>query len=449
MPSTTIIGTAPGWTLFENLYMSNGALLIISDDPRSSFPDPLLLTSTGAPAENTPENIKAREPTKDHFDIISRDVARSRYGKRISTISDTTFLFNDPRQFLDHYYHFAAELLLGAWRMYSGWLDPTIDKRGKTKLPDPARAIFAHAYADEWRDYIGYNQYFLHAAFPSIGLETEIDWKGRIIMTNGTYGTLEDNGASGTARAWRFDRVLLVDRSAAFRSELTGAITQRTAASAYFSNHDKASQFWWETIRRRVLSFARVPNEILDYSIPAGLRDRGNREEPPILITYVSRQGWRRRLIEEDHIKLVESLEELCKSKRWEFLIFHPERYNRDQQLEIAARTTVMLGVHGNGLTHVIAMPRRPISTVIEIFYPKGFAKDYQWTAEALGHKHFSIWNNSYFSSPNLPWVNYPEGFQGTQIPVHGPTVARLIEDRVEGRLPNPPLPLSTARPNS
>ena len=29
-----------------------------------------------------------------------------------------------------------------------------------------------------------------------------------------------------------------------------------------------------------------------------------------------------------------------------------------------------MLGVHGNGLTHLIAMPPRPISTVIEIFYP-------------------------------------------------------------------------------
>ena len=47
MPSTTIIGTAPGWTLFDNLYMSNGALLVISEEPPSSFPDPLMMTSTG------------------------------------------------------------------------------------------------------------------------------------------------------------------------------------------------------------------------------------------------------------------------------------------------------------------------------------------------------------------------------------------------------------------
>lgn len=37
----------------------------------------------------------------------------------------------------------------------------------------------------------------------------------------------------------------------------------------------------------------------------------------------------------------------------------------------------------------------------------------------------------SYFGETNMPGVDYPEGFQGTQIPVYGPTVSRLIEDRV------------------
>lgn len=40
-----------------------------------------------------------------------------------------------------------------------------------------------------------------------------------------------------------------------------------------------------------------------------------------------------------------------------------------------------------------------------------------------------------YFTSPHLPPVDYPEGFQGEQIPVYGPTVAKLIADRIEGRL--------------
>ena len=40
-----------------------------------------------------------------------------------------------------------------------------------------------------------------------------------------------------------------------------------------------------------------------------------------------------------------------------------------------------------------------------------------------------------YFTYPNEPNIAYPEGFQGTSIPVHGPTVAKLIENRLEGGL--------------
>ena len=47
MPSTKIIGHSPGWTIFDNLYMHNGTLLIISDDPVSTFPERRLMTSTG------------------------------------------------------------------------------------------------------------------------------------------------------------------------------------------------------------------------------------------------------------------------------------------------------------------------------------------------------------------------------------------------------------------
>lgn len=35
-----------------------------------------------------------------------------------------------------------------------------------------------------------------------------------------------------------------------------------------------------------------------------------------------------------------------------------------------------MLGVHGNGLTHLIWMPATPRSAVIEMFFVGGFARD-------------------------------------------------------------------------
>jgi hypothetical protein len=108
-------------------------------------------------------------------------------------------------------------------------------------------------------------------------------------------------------------------------------------------------------------------------------------------------------------------------------------------------------------------MPITPISTVIELFYPEGFAHDYEWTTRSLGMKHFAVWNDrcvlflrfavkrreelsdptplqicsaASYPDPKAKWPNYPEGFQGEQIPVHGPFVAKLIEDRADGFLP-------------
>lgn len=99
-------------------------------------------------------------------------------------------------------------------------------------------------------------------------------------------------------------------------------------------------------------------------------------------------------------------------------------------------------------------MPATPRSAVIEMFYRGGFARDCeclpvrdttnrvqvadfsdQWTAHALGLRHFAVQHDVSFSSPNLPEVAYPEGFQGTSITVVGSVVADLIEDRLSGKL--------------
>jgi hypothetical protein len=279
------------------------------------------------------------------MDLWTRRRANVHFGKRIYPVDKMTLLFNDPPQFIDHYYHFAAELWHGMWRMIGGHLDPKISARGETSVEDPARAIFAHCKRSEWRDKIGYNQYFLHATFPSIGIETEEDWKGRALMTQGTPGYEDEDGEGGSAKAWRFDRVLLVDRSAAFRGSTTGFYTHRTAGSAFISNKKIVSPYWWETVRRRVLKFAGVPNATLDYAISDPNLQKKLKVDPtppPIVISYLSRQGWRRRLIQEDHQLLLSSVKDLCASKGWEFILFQPENYTLDEQLRIAARSTVI-----------------------------------------------------------------------------------------------------------
>jgi hypothetical protein len=61
------------------------------------------------------------------------------------------------------------------------------------------------------------------------------------------------------------------------------------------------------------------------------------------IVTYVSRQGTGRRLIEKDHQDLVATLRELEKEGICEFKIARMERMSLRDQVELASRTTVRL----------------------------------------------------------------------------------------------------------
>ncbi|KAH7915202.1 hypothetical protein BJ138DRAFT_174726 [Hygrophoropsis aurantiaca] len=451
IPQTTIVEHVPGWTLFRDIYMSNGTLFIVSSSPASEFPHIRMMTSTGLEAENTPENIASREPTPWNMDFVTPEEATQRWGKptdspRVWTVEGNTLLFNDPSQFLAHYYHFCAELLLGAWSFWTGAAHPA-------PPPPIDRAIFAHS-GHSWRDNPGFNAYFLRAAFPSLTVEVEEDWNDRILATSASLDTAGQ-------RAWHFPQLLLSDRSAAFRGKLCGSMNQRTASESVdgliaLNKLDKQGD-WWRPIRHAVWRFAGVtdgrveslasvqvqPDE-LSVPLPSPEEDQDK-----IVITYISRQAVRRRLIPEDHDVLVQALNDLVERKNaetkearaagaiaakdWELYVPQAETMTKDEQVRMAARTTILLGVHGNGLTHLILMPRTRISAVIEMFFPGGFAHDYEWTTRALGMRHFAVWNDTYYTEENTPHVSYPEGFQGTSIPVYGPAVADLIEKRVAG----------------
>jgi len=154
------------------------------------------------------------------------------------------------------------------------------------------------------------------------------------------------------------------------------------------------------------------------------------------VITYISRQSARRHLIQEHHELLVASLQELANRKGYRLIVVEAEKLTKDEQLGIMAMTTVLVGVHGNGLSHVLWLAPSRYTTVVEIFFPQGFTHDYEWTTRAMGGRHIAIWNDTYHTYPDTPRVGYPEGFQGSSIPVYGPSVAKVIEDRLDGKLP-------------
>ena len=60
-----------------------------------------------------------------------------------------------------------------------------------------------------------------------------------------------------------------------------------------------------------------------------------------VVISYISRQSSRRHLLEDDHAALVEALEEMTKKHGWELNVVQAEKLSKENQLAIAARTTV------------------------------------------------------------------------------------------------------------
>ena len=288
-------------------------------------------------------------------------------------------LVNEPWQFLNHYYHFVAELLLGTWAFIFGAFNlsahsvgssgilghtdastPSFNLQVQSFQPPPfSRIIFLHASAHEWRDKPGFNSFFLRAAFPSIDVETSEDWNDRVASTyyNRSFKPF-DNGRVPAERAWHFPVVLLSDRSAAFRGEACGSRTQRIAAEPWelMIQNGGIDRFggWWSSIRESVLRFAgiMIPNNLTMAEYPPDdpktVTDVQSLLPVPtqIVITYINRQGVRRHLIPEHHDGLVLALEQMVKRKHvegkdWVLNVVQPELLTKEDQLQLASESTV------------------------------------------------------------------------------------------------------------
>ncbi len=108
LPHTSIIHHAPGWTLFRNLYMSNGTLFLLSSN--RSFPEFRLMISSAIHMVNTPENAALSEPTLQHMNYITPLEARKRWGgtkNRVWTVEGNTVCFSNRMRYPSSY-HFLS-----------------------------------------------------------------------------------------------------------------------------------------------------------------------------------------------------------------------------------------------------------------------------------------------------------------------------------------------------
>jgi hypothetical protein len=275
-----------------------------------------------------------------------------------------------------------AELFFGIQAFWHGFFSepiPASDYHYTYIHPSPPpihRIIFGYTNADGWRDDPGFNSYFLRGTLPSISVEHEEDWNDRISITR------------SNTRAWHFPLVLLVDRSASFRGALCGSQTQRTASEPwdYMRNRGKLRGLhvgaWWAPLREAMWRFAGADVEYHDFekasSMPADLEamtpildsttvaDVSPEAQSylpmpdKIVITLIDRQsGHSRNFVESDNEELIQAMHELVDKKNsersdfireglwgkipleWEFSVMEAGKLTKDEQVRLAARTTV------------------------------------------------------------------------------------------------------------
>jgi hypothetical protein len=283
------------------------------------------------------------------------------------------FIVNETGQFLHHYYHLIAELLLGTWAFFygafnpaSGLTDASDAFTGNSSYPSfnpppPAyqppplsRMILLNAEHKEWRDHPGVNPYFLRAAFPSLDIEDTNDWNDRCVTT-----FIDPHTPDAPGNAWHLPMALLVDRSAANRGKVCSR-TQRMAAEAWDYMRIKSGidpfGIWWDHIRYAIYRFAGVEKVVRSQDTPkpsegTGVSDPQSLLPPPPdkkVITYINRQAVGRHLNPENHDELVAAIKELVakkqsEGKNWVFNDVKPERLSKAKQVELASETTVRL----------------------------------------------------------------------------------------------------------
>ncbi|KAF7350300.1 hypothetical protein MVEN_01334100 [Mycena venus] len=387
-----------GFTVLDNIYLRNGTFYVVTDDRTSLPPRDRLLS--------LPIDLKGgvkMDPTDEQLQFIHPDDAIGILGDRVTRIEEFSVIVYDPPQFMKHFYHWFGEIILGAWRVYSHiLLSP--DAQTSRHLTFPRRFILPFVSNEEWRDKAGIDGPLMRAAFPGAAIEQAGYWN--------------DLKKVGTTVV--FERVMLVNRSAAHKHPFGGVWYKMIAGTM---NVTAPHDFWApvrDSLWQNVLAPSFLPTIYDSSRLP--------------LVTYVSRQGSGRRLVAADHDALVAALKALEAEGVCEVQVAAMERITMKEQIELVARTRILVGVHGNGLTHQLWMPPHPRSTAIEIFVPNGYVFDYEMLARNMGHRHYAVWNDTFLTYPEGTYhkgVKYPDGFHGVNIPVYAPTVIGIIRERL------------------
>lgn len=148
-----------------------------------------------------------------------------------------------------------------------------------------------------------------------------------------------------------------------------------------------------------------------------------------LLVCYIDRQVTPRRMPDSEHVWLLKYLQQHSKIRLWHLMM---QNYDGMVQLRIASECQVMIGVHGNGLSHLLWM--RPKSHVVELYWDDETRQGgYELLARTMQHNYMAIRNGWLVLDSTHPvyekQVHHIEGVDPLQ------NGRQLIEDFLENVL--------------
>ncbi|KAM6503476.1 hypothetical protein JOM56_000419 [Amanita muscaria] len=358
LPTTKVVKNVPGYTILGNVIIFNYTTYIVTDDP--SFPN---LTS-----------IVAAPSTKgNRWQVVKVEEGRSILGAFGGVVRDVTWMSTDQTPH--------NSTLFALWRTYS-WLDQAIDPVGRTTLPAPVRLVFpsinfftdANPPFDQTlirrrRADTGFHPYLAKAAFPRLDVLYSEDWED--------YHKMEV--------PFVIERLIVADRTASQKS-----LEPNEPIFTPSMNLD-ASPNWWEPIRRTLTTYL----------------DLGEDSASKHVVTYLHTQGDTKgsQLRDEDHDRLVRSLESLASDNSYEFNVVSTSTAETkwDTKMSAIARSTIVLGVYGDHLFDSMFMKRSPESTLMELFPDATFVRDRELAARSIGLQYIALAGDRKYTSDTLP----------------------------------------------
>ncbi|KIJ15878.1 hypothetical protein PAXINDRAFT_114346 [Paxillus involutus ATCC 200175] len=389
IPTTSLVKHVPGYTIMDNVFMLNGTVFVVTDDP--AFPP---LSSIASSSENSHE-----VPRPSDWQILSSDQARETLGPYGGLIHGVSWLATDASP--------SNYTLFSLWRTYSS-LNMSISASDALVLPPPRRIFYPNVptfmgerpdlnkpIVFRHRSPSGFHPFLPKAAFPTLGLMYQEDWEDYALMH----------------APFLMRRVVVADQGAARRSR------EDVPSFAIPLVQLEASKQWWEPIRRNVASFLNVVDQEPKKSW---------RSKTKPVIAYLSCQDAASgpKLRSADHEALVKELSNLGS----EYTVYIlPSEASWTQRMTAITQSTVVVGVYGDHLADSLYMAPSSHSTLMEIFPPETFIRDAEISVNSLGIKYLAWWKARHHDSNALPPPVPPTDSQNDDIPIDVSALVKAI----------------------